>query len=125
MESNNEPQNSQWCCSVTIPPGTNLATQGTIYLIHFDKPYHHAKHYLGWAHNQHFEARLEHHRNGNGSRLMAAVARAGIGWKVVRTWRGSRADERRMKNNGAVGKYCPICRKNPRGTKSPILLEKS
>jgi hypothetical protein len=100
---------------MTIPPGT-------IYLIHFDKPYHHAKHYLGWANDRNLEARLEHHRNGNGSRLMAAVAKAGIEWKVVRTWRGSRDTERTMKNNGAVGKYCPICHERPRGTKQPEIL---
>lgn len=46
---------------------------GYIYLIHFVRPYKHAKHYLGWT--QDLSARLTAHRTGNGSRLMAVVTR--------------------------------------------------
>ena len=80
---------------------------GTIYLIHLDRPYHHARHYLGLA--KHLESRLAHHRNGTGARLLEVVGEAGIGWRVVRKWRGSRGDERRLKNRKDSPRLCPIC----------------
>jgi len=55
--------------------------EGTIYLIHFDQPYRHARHYCGWASD--LEARLAAHRSGNGSRMMAVIAGAGIQWRLV------------------------------------------
>jgi hypothetical protein len=114
---------------MTIPPQSvpddlkKYKSMGTIYLIHFNEKYKHAQHYLGWAGPGNLNARLEHHRNGNGARLMAAVSKAGIEWKVVRLWRGSRVTERIMKQNGAVGKYCPICHERPRGTQRPEIIQ--
>lgn len=88
---------------------------GTVYLIHFsepigdlDNPRGQAQHYLGYTED--LEARLEAHRTGNGSAIMAAVARRGIGWRVVRTWEGGRALERRLKDRHNSPKLCPICR---------------
>lgn len=80
-----------------------------IYLIHFDQPFKHAKHYLGSAFN--LEDRLHDHRVGGSkcARIMHAVNKAGIGWKVSRFWRGGRADERRLKNRGGATRLCPIC----------------
>lgn len=80
---------------------------GTVYLIHFERPFRHARHYVGWS--EQLEARLAHHRNGNGSRLMAAVTAAGIEWQVVRTWPGSRDDERRLHKLKGATKICPEC----------------
>ena len=82
--------------------------KGTIYLIHFDRPLHHARHYLGWTSN--LQARLESHLDGNGARLMAAVGRAGVGWRLVRAWSGDRARERKMKNQKNTPRaFCPVC----------------
>lgn len=108
----------------------NLITQSMsktsiVYLIHFDEPYKHARHYMGSTTEANLDARLEHHRNGNGSRLMAAVSSAGISWRVVRIWVGDKNTERLMKKNGAVGKYCPVCRKNPRGVISPQIIDEN
>lgn len=41
--------------------------------------------------------------------LMAAVTRAGIPWRVVRTWEGTRDDERRMKAQKNTKRVCPVC----------------
>jgi hypothetical protein len=57
---------------------------GAVYLIHFDHPFKHARHYLGWASD--LPARLQAHRGGTGGRLLRAVNNAGITWEVVRTW---------------------------------------
>ncbi len=49
--------------------------QGKVYLIHFDIPYKHARHYLGWSHD--LDQRLQQHQSGNGSRLIEVVSQAG------------------------------------------------
>lgn len=85
---------------------------GTIYLVHFERPYRHAKHYLGWTGGT-LRARFDRHTSmatiRRGSMLMRAVMQAGIGYKVVKTWRGDRALERRKKANGHASR-CPVCR---------------
>lgn len=85
-----------------------------IYLICFDRPFRHARHYLGFVESPgKLEARIERHRSGDGAKLLRAVNQAGIQWRVVRTWEdGSRDKERQMKNRGHTPDYCPVCRKN-------------
>ena len=81
--------------------------QGTVYLIHLDRPFGHAKHYRGWS--QFLEARLEHHRRGTGATFLRHVKEAGIGWQLAMTFPGTRHDERRFKNRGGASRLCPIC----------------
>lgn len=84
---------------------------GTIYLLHFERPYRHARHYLGWTEGESIDRRIEEHRSGRGSRLMAAVSNAGIDFRVARTWSGTRHEERRLKNGKNTGKWlCPDCK---------------
>lgn len=83
---------------------------GTIYLIHFERRLKHAGHYIGWTEN--LEGRVEAHRTGRGSRLLAIVSDQGIGFRVVRTWRGSRTDERRLKRRKNSPQLCPECKNN-------------
>lgn len=82
-----------------------------VYLIHFDRPLHHARHYLGSAVS--ISLRVAEHRAGKGAKLLAAVNAAGIGWSVVRTWRGGRRLERVLKNKHKAGRLCPCCRNDP------------
>lgn len=42
-----------------------------IYLLHFHRPLHHARHYLGIATD--LGARLEEHARGTGARIMAVL----------------------------------------------------
>jgi predicted GIY-YIG superfamily endonuclease len=80
-----------------------------VYLIHFDKPYRHAKHYIGHCEDGKLEQRLARHRKGDGAKLLAVIQKAGIGWKVVRIWPdGDRELERKLKNRAATDK-CPVC----------------
>jgi len=83
---------------------------GTIYLLHFDTPYKHARHYLGWTGRGELAARLAEHRAGRGARLLEVVAGAGIGWQLAATWCGDRNEERRLKNWHKSPQLCPICR---------------
>jgi predicted GIY-YIG superfamily endonuclease len=87
---------------------------GTVYLIHFERPYQHARHYAGWASD--LTGRLRHHRQGNGSRLMAAVSAARIPWRVVRTWDADRNFERKLKQH-SLTRFCPVCSEQPRTTR--------
>lgn len=79
-----------------------------VYLLHFDKPYKHARHYLGSTDD--LPARLERHRAGNGARLIEVISAAGIGFVLARTWEGGRKLERRLKNWHNSPDLCPICK---------------
>ena len=72
------------------------AINGTINLLHFASKYRHAGHYLGWADD--LAARLEQHATGRGARLTSVIQAAGIGFECVRTWPGTRRNERKLKN---------------------------
>lgn len=82
---------------------------GTVYLIHFDRPFHHAQHYLGWSEN--VSQRFAEHLSGTkGSRLLLAVRQAGIPFKIVRTWPDTdRNFERRLHNARHNRRLCPVC----------------
>lgn len=83
---------------------------GTVYLLHFDRPFSHARHYLGWASPGNLHWRLSHHGGESGANLLWHVAKAGIGWELARTWGGDRHLERRLKNRGGAARLCPVCR---------------
>ncbi|MGH8710622.1 MAG: hypothetical protein ACREVA_04800 [Burkholderiales bacterium] len=81
--------------------------ESVVYLIHFDRPYKQARHYIGSAHD--LNARLAQHSTGQGARLMEVVKEAGITWTLARTWQGGRTIERRIKNRKEAPALCPIC----------------
>jgi predicted GIY-YIG superfamily endonuclease len=90
------------------------ATKNVVYLIHFDTPYKHARHYLGSTKD--LTARLERHAHGNGSRLMQVITNAGITWRLARVWKcdgvwAARKLESHIKRHHKnVGRtLCPIC----------------
>jgi len=88
-----------------------------VYLIHFDEPYHHARHYLGYVEGTGrrktscLVSRLKRHQAGNGSELLAALSRQGRTWRLTRVWwEGTRDLERQLKKAGHVGaRNCPFC----------------
>jgi predicted GIY-YIG superfamily endonuclease len=90
---------------------------GVVYLLHFERSYAHAAHYMGWTED--LNSRLARHRSGDGARLLAVIKAAGIGWTLARTWPGTRALERRLKNRGGHARLCPICRHQPQPTGEP------
>lgn len=86
---------------------------GVVYLLHFDRPYRHARHYTGWTTD--LAARLAEHTAGRGARLLSVITEAGIGWEVARTWpAATRARERQLKRSGGASRYCPCCGVRPR-----------
>jgi predicted GIY-YIG superfamily endonuclease len=82
-----------------------------VYLIHFDQPYYHARHYLGTTYD--LENRLRQHmagRRAGGARLMEVIIQAGISWRVACTWVGGHDLERQLKAWHNHTRLCPICR---------------
>jgi hypothetical protein len=86
---------------------------GVIYMLHFDRPYKHAKHYVGWTVN--LTGRLNRHQRGeaDAARLVAVIRQAGIGFTLARTCPGTRTRERAIKNAGGATRYCPLCSLRP------------
>lgn len=82
-----------------------------LYLLHFDPPYLHAGHYLGYSDD--IERRVAEHlaANGKASPLVRAALHAGSDVTVARTWpRLGRREERRLKRQGGLSRHCPRCR---------------
>jgi hypothetical protein len=85
-----------------------------IYLLHFDPPYRHARHYLGFTARDGLAARIVEHASGGAkaSPLIRAAMRQGSVISIARVWpAGDRKLERRLKNQGGLARQCPICRK--------------
>lgn len=80
-----------------------------IYLLHFSSRFRHAAHYIGYCEDGKLEERLDRHRRGHGATLLKHVFAAGIKVEVVRTWKGDRDFERRLKKMGSACRICPIC----------------
>jgi hypothetical protein len=90
---------------VTVYKGQDIP--GIIYLIHFDTPLHHAKHYTGWTTD--LAARLADHAAGRGARLMQVIREQGITWQLAKVVHGTRVNERSRKGTGA-SRWCPVCK---------------
>lgn len=89
-----------------------------IYILHFNTPLHHARHYVGYTREGLLEERLKRHRSGRGSRLMYAIELAGIDYQVVLTHPGGRNFERRIKRAKNTPRLCPLCRQSKSTLKS-------
>ena len=78
------------------------------YLIHFDKAYKHARHYVGSCEN--IKERLLRHKQGRGARLIEVIHDHDITWQLARLWRHKdRSPEQRLKKISNSKQYCPIC----------------
>lgn len=86
---------------------------GTVYLVHASRALHGARHYLGFSTN--VRARLARHKAGRGAPLLAAMADRGIGYRVVRQWRGKDGYfEQDLKRRYDLAQLCPVCSKGRR-----------
>jgi len=80
------------------------------YLVHFDQPYKSgrhpgAQHYVGYSDD--IDRRIETHRKGHGSPLLAAALAVGIDFRVVRTWPGTDRNFERKLHNRHGSRLCP------------------
>jgi len=90
-----------------------------LYLLHFDPPYRHARHYLGYAvgtgrGREYADTQARCVLLGAHELVMAAQANM-VGIEVADVWVGEgRATQRRMRANGSLSRFCPICRASGR-----------
>jgi predicted GIY-YIG superfamily endonuclease len=89
---------------------STLTVPSIVYLLHFERPFGHAMHYIGSCHRTRLQKRLTLHNRGRGARLTAAAGEAGIRFVLARTWDGGRQRERQIKTQGGASRYCPICK---------------
>lgn len=82
-----------------------------VYLIHFDEPLKHARHYVGFVDgDENLQKRMDAHKANQGAKLIRAVNLAGIKWVIARVFSGKcRNFERSLKNTNDIPRYCPIC----------------
>lgn len=82
---------------------------GVVYLLHFDPPYKHARHYLGYCGRADLTARIVEHTTGRGARLVEVAHNAGVVLTLARTWDGGRDLERQLKRRKDTPRLCPVC----------------
>lgn len=98
-------------------PGDDEGEAGTVYVLHFEPAYYHARHYVGWS--QDVAARVAEHLAGVGSPLVRAAVAAGVRVYLAATMPGSRRLERRLKRWHKTGQFCPRCRAARAGASAP------
>jgi predicted GIY-YIG superfamily endonuclease len=99
--------------------GNNNMKTNEVYLLHFSRPFRHAKHYLGSAVDVR-ERVAAHRSNQCDVKLLNAAKSVGITFTIARTWAGDRKRERRMKGRG-LSRLCPICRRKEAHESSAIV----
>jgi hypothetical protein len=80
------------------------------YLIHLDQPYHSGRHPGAGQYVDHADdiaRRVQTHRKGQGSPLLAAALAAGIDFRVVRIWPGADRRFERKLHNRHGSRLCP------------------
>lgn len=82
-----------------------------VYILHFNRPHHHARHYTGCCTDLY--GRMERHAHGQGACLTKALLGLGIGWTLGGLYCVSadtmRKVERRIKNNKNAARFCELC----------------
>jgi predicted GIY-YIG superfamily endonuclease len=89
--------------------GDDDGLPGTVYVLHLEPAYRHARHYIGWTAGD-VDARVATHVQGTGSPLIRAAVAAGVRVQIAATMPGSLMLERRLKRWHKTGQFCPICR---------------
>lgn len=91
-----------------------------LFLLHFDPPYRHAGHYLGYAKGT---GRVATYARAVAAGkvtqfphpLVEAAYAQGSVLRIVAVFHGASRDERRrMRANGSLSRFCPVCRENGR-----------
>lgn len=96
---------------MTLITGT---TWGTVYLLHLAAPLGNlqntraqAQHYIGWCLD--LDERIEQHRRGLGSKMLAAAVQRGISFEVVATWHAPVMFEKTLKRKKSAPRFCSVC----------------
>ena len=106
---------------------TDEAQTAYVYLIHFDRPFHHARHYIGTTRD--LRTRLISHAQGRGANIIKAAMAAGITWRLAAIGACDASEmfalERRLKNWKGCEGQCLYCMNGDEGAipgTTPICL---
>jgi predicted GIY-YIG superfamily endonuclease len=84
-----------------------------VYVLHFDPPFQHAAHYIGFTEHEDVATRLGEHVSGRGSPLVKAAVRAGSRVEIAHVFvNGTRTFDRSLKNRADVCRWCRCCGRN-------------
>jgi len=76
--------------------------EGIVYIIAFGLPLgssrHQARYYIGWCEPGRLQCRFQEHLRGQGAAITRACVAQGIPLHLIYSQPGTRADERRLKN---------------------------
>jgi hypothetical protein len=82
----------------------------TVYLLHFEPAYRHARHYVGSTETRLLPSRLARHARGQGARLVRAALAAGCKITLTKVWHTpTRELEKKIKRAGHHKAKCPLC----------------
>jgi hypothetical protein len=113
----------------TTPNGLEPPAIRGCYLVCFDRPFHGANgrhigahHYVGYSDN--IAERLDQHRQGRGSPLLAAALAAGIDWQLVQVWPDADRRFERKLHHRHGSRLCPraACRSIQRERRCQLRL---
>jgi hypothetical protein len=89
----------------------------TVYLLHIDPPFKHARHYLGVTrHGRPVSDRLAEHNEGRGAVLTRMARRAGSTLALARVWYNADVGFERKLKGRSLKPLCPICQAAKRTT---------
>ena len=95
-------------------PARRSTPRGCVYVLHFSRPFGHARHYIGFTRRSTEAEPLERvveHLTGRGARLLRYAVNAGIGVTLGLVKANvSQVEEYRLKNRGGAGRVCQCCR---------------
>ncbi|ROL61145.1 GIY-YIG nuclease family protein [Bacteroidetes/Chlorobi group bacterium ChocPot_Mid] len=83
-----------------------------VYILHFDKKFHHAQHYVGCTED--LQRRLKEHLNCRqcGSKIVRAAIKKGIKIELAKVYpEGDRVLEKKIKSMKKTSLICPICQR--------------
>lgn len=95
----------------------------TVYLLHFDPPFRHARHYIGFTPEDTAVRRIVEHLRGVGTPLVREAIKAGSQILVPHIWTGApREFERWLKARRDTACWCPCClaRRSPGDGGRPV-----
>jgi predicted GIY-YIG superfamily endonuclease len=98
-------------------PGQGRLIVGTVYLLHFSRPYKHARHYVGFTTD--LPRRLRQHRGGHGPPLIRHAVEDGVRLILARTWEMATVGFERRMHTRAKTEWCPVCH----GTRALSLMQ--
>lgn len=81
-----------------------------VYILHFDQPLHHARHYVGSTTADRVDARMHEHAEGWGSKITARAMRLGIKVYLAKVmFVSDRSYEKTLKRKGGIAALCRFC----------------